>query len=233
MTGKKDCNPANSPIVFQKIIRICARVITFDRDLLLNGMDTLEFIIKRYDIKLTDDTFLVQIPYGRWNEMGALFRDLGFRKGAEIGVHTGRFSKALCVKNPKLELTGVDSWSVYKDYGDYGTNSTADEAFAEAVARNAKFKIRFIKAFSMDAVKEFADESLDFVYIDANHNYEYVVADIAAWSKKVRKGGIVCGHDYSDKFNFRVIGAVNGWCRSYNIKPLFLWQDDRSPSWMY
>ena len=48
----------------------------------------------------------------------------------------------------------------------------------------------------MEAVKQFKDGSLDFVYIDGNHTFEYVINDIAEWSKKVRKGGIISGHDY-------------------------------------
>ena len=197
-------------------------------------MDTLDFIIKRYGIKLNGDNLPIKIPHGRWREMGPLFRDLGFKKGVEVGVYKGQFTSALCAKNPGLELIGVDSWTVYKGYNEYGSNDLEEKSFKEAKERNAKYNVRFIKAWSMDAVKEFADESLDFVFIDANHDYEHVVEDIAAWSKKVRKGGIVCGHDYikSDRYNFGVIDAVNGWCSAYNIKPLFLWKD-RCPSWMY
>lgn len=197
-------------------------------------METLDFILKRYGLKLNEDNSPIKIPYGRWREMSSLFGDLGFKKGVEVGVYRGRFTNALCLKNPGLELIGVDAWTVYNGYKDYPINDLEKEAFEEAERRNAKFNVRFIKAFSMDAVKEFADESLDFVYIDANHNFEYVVEDIAAWSKKVRKGGIVCGHDYikNEEFKFGVLDAVNGWCSAYNIKPLFLW-GGQTPSWMY
>ena len=47
--------------------------------------------------------------------------------------------------------------------------------------------------FSLE-IKE--DESLDFVYIDANHAYDWVVQDIELWYPKVKKGGILWGHDY-------------------------------------
>lgn len=197
-------------------------------------MNTLDFIIKRYGITWDGNTFAIKIPHSRWREMGALFRSLGFKRGVEVGVYKGHFSKALCTMHPGLELVGVDSWTAYEGYNEYKTNAQAEEDFQEAKARNGKYGVKFIKAFSLDAAREFADESLDFVYIDANHAYEYVVADISAWEKKVRKGGIVCGHDYikNAKLNFGVIDAVNGWCNSYNIKPLFIWRD-RSSSWMY
>ena len=48
----------------------------------------------------------------------------------------------------------------------------------------------------MEAINDFKDGSLDFVYIDANHLLRYVIEDICEWSKKVRRGGIVSGHDY-------------------------------------
>jgi len=65
----------------------------------------------------------------------------------------------------------------------------------ENIVRNDK-RYTLIKKMSMDAVKEFAPKSIDIVFIDANHNYEYVLDDIREWSKIVRTGGIVSGHDY-------------------------------------
>jgi len=48
----------------------------------------------------------------------------------------------------------------------------------------------------MEAVKVFENNSLDFVYIDGNHEFRYFAEDIYEWPKKVRKGGIISGHDY-------------------------------------
>jgi predicted O-methyltransferase YrrM len=47
-----------------------------------------------------------------------------------------------------------------------------------------------------EAAKQVEDGSLDFVFIDADHSYEGVKADIEAWDPKVREGGYVIGHDY-------------------------------------
>ena len=52
---------------------------------------------------------------------------------------------------------------------------------------------------SQDALIEVPDCSLDWVFIDANHSYEYAKSDIIGWSKKVKTGGIVSGHDFYDK----------------------------------
>ncbi len=56
-------------------------------------------------------------------------------------------------------------------------------------------KIEIIKDFSNVAVEQFNDNSLDFVYIDANHSYKKVLEDISIWAKKVKTNGVIGGHD--------------------------------------
>lgn len=198
-------------------------------------MDTLSFITDRYKIDLSSADFLVKIGKSRWREMGRLFNDLGFKKGAEVGVYRGKFTAALAQNAPNLELTGVDAWTSYPGYTEYAANDLENDAYAEAMEMAKKHKnVKLIKAWSVEAADRFEDGSLDFVFIDANHDYGNVLADIAAWSRKVRVGGLVSGHDYikSKKYNFEVIEAVNKWCSDNNIKHLFLWRD-LCPSWMY
>jgi predicted O-methyltransferase YrrM len=102
---------------------------------------------------------------------------------------------------------------------------------ANAVGRLARYNCEIIRKTSMDAVKDFVDNSLDFVYIDGNHKFEYVVNDLAEWSKKVRPGGIVSGHDWikmalssTTKNNdpIEVQAAVRGFIDAYRIRPLFI-----------
>lgn len=61
------------------------------------------------------------------------------------------------------------------------------------------FRVMFERVDSFVAAKNFKDESIDFVFIDANHTYEFVSKDIAAYLPKVKKsGGVISGHDWSD-----------------------------------
>jgi predicted O-methyltransferase YrrM len=59
-------------------------------------------------------------------------------------------------------------------------------------------KAIFLQGYSLEVAKTFSDESLDFVFIDATHTYEAVKDDIKTWLPKVKKGGIIAGHDYYD-----------------------------------
>lgn len=54
------------------------------------------------------------------------------------------------------------------------------------------------KKTSMEAVNDFPPRSLDFVYIDADHRFPFVAEDIYYWYWRVKRGGIIAGHDYSD-----------------------------------
>lgn len=61
-------------------------------------------------------------------------------------------------------------------------------------------RVRVLRIGSVEAARIFDDGTVDYVWIDANHNYEPVVADIAAWTKKIRPGGAIGGHDYTPEY---------------------------------
>jgi hypothetical protein len=61
---------------------------------------------------------------------------------------------------------------------------------------------------SPEVTKKYKEKSLDFVFIDGSHKYEDVVKDIKAWMPKLKKGGILSGHDYSSAWP-EVVKAVN------------------------
>jgi predicted O-methyltransferase YrrM len=174
-----------------------------------------------------------------------LFRELGFKVGAEIGVARGYFSKIICMQCPQIKLYSVDAWALWDGATHGETQETFENLYKSAVNRLSGFpNNQIVRDFSMNAVKRFADKSLDFVYIDAAHDYKAVTEDIREWSKKVRKGGIVAGDDYAfpqemeglgDFFdsNYSVKKAVNHWVKTKKIKPLFILNKEMPPTWMY
>jgi hypothetical protein len=132
--------------------------------------------------------------------------------GAEIGVFRGRTASAVMSEFPSLTLYLVDP---YKDEHFYGSlmrrSGGAANAKRDAHKTLHRFKDRCIwfECLSTEAAKKVDDETLDYVFIDGNHDYEYVKEDIALWVPKVRSGGIVMGHDYSKRKTPGVIRAVN------------------------
>jgi len=70
-------------------------------------------------------------------------------------------------------------------------------------------KTVFIRKKSVSAVKDFSDDSLDFVYIDASHKYSDACKDIRVWKDKVKLLGVFGGHDYSPGVTDGVVMAVD------------------------
>ena len=185
---------------------------------------SLEYIIKKFDIC---DRAKSPIEIEEINRKGlpSLFNELGFKIGAEIGVETGEFSELLCQGIPGLQLSCVDSWKAYRKYRDFVHQEKLDEFYEKAKERLTPYGCTLIREYSLDAVKNFKKDSLDFVYIDSNHEFEFIINDIIQWSKIVRSGGIVAGHDYWESggdLPYHVVMAVQAYVKAYKIKPWFL-----------
>jgi predicted O-methyltransferase YrrM len=115
----------------------------------------------------------------------------------EIGSWKGRSTHAL--------LSGCPGtvWSVDHFKGSAGEESALIESrehniWEQFVKNVGNFKnLLPLKMSSLDAIHQFADKSVDMVFIDGDHSYEEVTKDIKAWFPKCRK--IICGHDYMKK----------------------------------
>jgi hypothetical protein len=186
---------------------------------------SLEFIKHKFNLNLNQRRMPIEIPNIGRNGMAILFNELGFKIGVEVGVETGKFSEVLCKSIPGVKLYSVDAWKAYRGYRDHVNQKKLDGFYETTKKRLAPYDCELIRKFSMDAVKDFKDNSLDFVYIDGNHNFQNCTNDIAEWSKKVRYGGIIAGHDYAKFVNSKelhVPQVVNGWTDAYQIRPWFL-----------
>ena len=209
-------------------------------------MNTLEYIIKKYNINVGRQYFVdVEGMFGSV-DLSKLFAELNFNKGVEVGVDRGLFSEVLCKDNPNLQLYGVDPWnsSAFAEGNPFRIEQAAyDTYYQEAKARLAPYNCTIVKKTSMEALADFEDNSLDFVYIDANHDFLNFTQDLHEWYKKVKIGGIISGHDYAfysyRKFN-HVKRALTAYARCYRMIPLFAVMEDRTRlkrdryrSWFY
>ena len=166
------------------------------------------------------------------HDLAKMFCELGYQSGAEIGVADGRNSLTLCQEIPNLKLLCIDPWQRYRGNPRGGPQLQHDGNYELASARLADYNATLVKAFSMDAVRDVLPESLDFVYIDGNHSFDWVMQDIIEWSKRVRPGGIVSGHDYYHFGWAGVVEAVNAYIRAHTITEWFV-TVEREPSWFW
>lgn len=189
-------------------------------------IDALEYIINKWSIDINQEMPVHLADIDRV-ALAKLFAELGYKTGAEIGTARGSYAVTLSINIPRLKLYCVDAWSTYAGLNDYTDQNQLDEYLAHAMKRFEPYKgIEIVYSLSMEAVKNFADASLDFVYIDANHEFPYVAEDLFYWSKKVRSGGIVSGHDYLKVKRkdgmVQVKEVVHAYTEAFNIKPWFV-----------
>jgi len=129
-------------------------------------------------------------------------------KGVEVGVASGINSKSILKELNVEKLYLIDLWANYVK-GEYKGPMVENYKSTLKKFKNDK-RVKIIKDFSSNAVESVKDNSLDFVYIDANHTYKYVYQDIELWTPKVKDGGIIAGHDV---FNCPdVLKAVKDFC---------------------
>lgn len=173
----------------------------------------------------------------------SLCREFGFTKGAEIGVWKGAYAAAFCTQNPAMHMLCVDPWLSYPAWLDTKNEMPAEQAarFMEQSYRIARETLdplhcTIMREFSVDAAASVPDESLDLVYIDANHVFDAVLEDLTFWVPKVRPGGIVAGHDFrhfQNKPTIHVIEAVREYVKDHAIDPWFITAADRTPSFLW
>ena len=138
---------------------------------------------------------------------------------AEIGVRRGDFSEWMLKEWKGKRLYAIDPWREFSEEV-YPGNGNIPQQKQDGHYRITQERLKgfggrsvILRKTSAEAAADFADGQLDFVYIDGAHDYDNVVLDLNAWYPKVRKGGVLAGHDYLDG---NVRGAVYGVKRAVN-----------------
>lgn len=153
--------------------------------------------------------------------VGKLSRNrLGIRRGAEVGVCRGDMAKHLLNRFPNLSMVLVDVWDLLPPEG-HIQQQDGHENFAIAMKALEPFWPRWhaMKCHSIEAAGILlgAEQQFDFVFIDADHGRAAVRDDVAAWWPLVRRGGVLCGHDYGGKAR-GVKRAVDKFANRRNLK---------------
>ena len=170
------------------------------------------------------------------NELGDLFTARGYKLAFEIGVQRGEFADILLSRWPGI-LFMVDRWIYVDGYQDI--SNVTDEAHqacmndALAVCARHNHRGRCVQSASLDAAEGIDEGLLDAVYLDADHSKEGVLRDLKAWAPKVRKGGVIAGHDYLDGvLSAGVFGVKSAVLEFFGREPDIV-TNEPWPSWLY
>lgn len=158
------------------------------------------------------------------------------KKGAEIGVAYGGHSEAI-LKNTEIELLySIDPYTWEHDNTDGytfpdGRNFTQADyeelnGFAQTrLKKQFGNRSKFLRLSSHAAFSYFHANKiqLDFVFIDARHRYEDLYTDIYLWSKIVKEGGIISGHDYGHESYPGIKKAVDEWFKTVHVEDGNVW----------
>ena len=141
----------------------------------------------------------------RFEWLAKIINQNQYRVGAEIGTATARTTSHIILNCPSIEnYFVVDDWRPVDSDGvsngptvnglwlTDGMKKVFDERTS---AKIFKDKLTILEGVSWKMAEQVKDKSLDFVFIDASHDFDSVIKDLIAWAPKVRHKGILCGHD--------------------------------------
>lgn len=137
--------------------------------------------------------------------------------GLEIGSYKGAYSRYL-LDNWEGYLYLIDIWKKLPDeeYTDISNQDNPKQIISEVFDNLSGHEDRttLIRGSSNSTDHLFPDEFFDFIYIDANHKYQYVLHDMKKWYPKLKTGGIFAGHDWIADYNPQLAdenGDIHVW----------------------
>lgn len=121
-------------------------------------------------------------------------------KIVEIGTDEGNFAEFILDNTKYSTLYCIDPYIKYENYHDSINNKTGDYLYYKTLYKlKSKFnnRVQIIRNFSEEAAN-FIPEDIDLIYIDGNHEYNYVLKDLELYYNKVKEGGLIIGDDAVD-----------------------------------
>lgn len=158
------------------------------------------------------------------SDLPAIVSAEGFRTGAELGVQRGEFSRSLLSKWPDVtRFHLVDLWAYQHNYVDLANvdNSTQEDNYQATrlnlAAWDAKKILRWHRSSTKDAAPLIAAEGkLDFIYVDARHDYCGLYEDLELYWPLLMPGGLMAGHDYATADEVKRDNPSQDWSLCHN-----------------
>jgi predicted O-methyltransferase YrrM len=147
----------------------------------------------------------------RWDFLATMMLEQGYKTFVEIGCKEGRTTGHILKNVPGSRVIAIDPWITQDANPNDPTKETYEDwDFAKiegqfwANVGEHKKRCTMARATSEYAADNWSHYSLepeqDLIFIDALHDYENVMKDISLWWPKVRKGGVLAGHDFNHKW---------------------------------
>lgn len=134
------------------------------------------------------------VPIHEFQQRPITYLEIGTFYGANVLSVVGIYGQ-----HPDSKMYCIDPWMDYPDYPEYkDQQSSIYETFLSNVESTpgAKEKIVVHRGFSHEVVPSFPDDMFDLIYIDGNHEPEYVLEDAVLSFRKLKRGGIMIFDDY-------------------------------------
>jgi hypothetical protein len=156
----------------------------------------------------------------------ALIDELGLKVGVELGVNMGSYSNVLLEKSKLDKLYSIDAWNMdtsvtmaatFKAWCvSHGELELAENTSREVLGKHGDRSV-IMKGNSFEAAAVFEDESIDFIFFDAGHRFSGFSLDMIKWFPKIKKGGIIAGHDYWRRYRYEVMDVANAFCFEHRL----------------
>ena len=186
----------------------------------------MKYEIEKWNKNPARPTIQVPPSWKREQWIASMVKEHGWTQGAELGVWKGRTFLHVLAACPNVTMVGVDLWEPQagnegpEDYLDWPHHEN-EKMVRQGAARFGECAI-IHKMMTSDAAELVEDNSLDFIFIDADHSTEAVHNDILTWSPKIKDDGWIIGHDINwptvkvvadELLPGYVIGPDNAWAR--------------------
>lgn len=212
-------------IIIFYLISICLLFILFFKNEINNLLFYFNFL--SINLFLLIVLFIKLPQFNRRIDFLRLIHSINIQKGKkklvglEIGVFNGNYSEKIYnyfKTKFDFHLYLVDPWKTFDGY--YYDQNKLEKCYSNVKKKfNRNKKVTILRKTSLEASDDFENESLDFVYIDGNHDYDFVIKDLETWFPKLKSNGVLFGDDYSRAYG--VHKAVNEFSFKYNLSVKF------------
>jgi len=157
------------------------------------------------------DRWLNVLPLDNYKDRPIMYLEIGAHYGGNLIEVAKTYGS-----HPESKMYCIDPWEDYSEYPEYkGRQETIYSTFIKNVENSGtKEKIIPIRGYSNIELLKFQDNTFDIIYIDGNHESEYVLEDAVLSFRKLKSGGVMIFDDYTDSF-LTVVRSVHSFIESY------------------